>query len=68
MGTKLGVFNKSNNEFSTENELNCCMGLTLLTEGHPGFWLCESLVRSPTTVTVKELTSRQKEEDSRQKE
>ena len=29
--------------FSTGNELKCCMGLTLLSEGLTGFWLCESL-------------------------
>ena len=27
----------------TENELKCCMGLTLLSEGQADFWLCEFL-------------------------
>ena len=30
-------------KISTENELKCCIGLSLLSEGLADFWLCESL-------------------------
>ena len=43
MFTKLWTSHELNNAFCTENELKCCMGLTLLSERLGGFWLCESL-------------------------
>ena len=41
--TKLQMFHKHSNKFCTENEPKCYMGLTLLSEGLIGFWLCKSL-------------------------
>ena len=41
--TKPWMFDQRNNKLCTGNELKCCMGLTLLSEGLKGFWLCEFL-------------------------
>ena len=62
------TFRERNNEFCTGDELKWLMGLTLLSEGLTGFWLCESLdsllpISRWSTVYLTKFCTNMKEKD-----